>query len=1446
MGSGSYTKTHPGVDAAGRNGVPPGTAQLSGNAVGKPVPTNDWWSAKLNNNHVNNIFNYPLGFRTHATGLVTSYVVPSSTPQESREPMSDVMPVTVGVTGLNATRATISDYSDWTVTMNWANGTHSFDATIGMAMPITYYTKAASDEASVTVTLGTVTIANEMLLILNSQRGANFAVYAPTGSTWTKTGNTYTSSLNGKNYWSMAFLPPSATNAQAVANEYKRFAYVFPIDTRAVWAYNESSSTMKTDFTVTPVVKEGVENKVLLGLLPHQWDYLASSSAQPEGYSYPSVRGEIKTIAGNTFSVENKFHGILPTLPYVSNYSQGFSPAALASKIQSIENNGLDEWTDSYNEGQMMNRLIQTARIADLMGNTAARDKMLQTIKTRLEDWLSVENGEKAFLFYYSPAWTALIGYPAGHGQDNNLNDHHFHWGYFIHAASFVEQFQPGWAAQWGEMVNMLVKDSANPNRTDEMFPFLRNFNPYSGHSWSNGFASFPFGNDQESTSESMQFNSSLIHWGTITGNTQIRDLGIYLYTTEQTAIEEYWFDIHNRTLKPEYQYSLVSRIWGAGYDRQTFWTSDIAATYGIEMYPIHGGSLYLGHHLEYSQKLWDEISRNTGILTNEANPNLWHDVMWEYLSFIDPAKAIELYNSNPNRSLKFGISDAQTYYWLHSMNALGKVDATVTANYPIAASFLKNGQKTYVAHNYSNAPITVTFSDGGSLTVPARSMATSKDVAVGGTIATNYTQVPVNGSVELTVSTTGSGVTAVEFFDCDRSLGRSTTAPFKTTVANLAIGVHQFYARVYAGTNFTVTNSVAVQVGGQVAYSGTPAVIPGTIEAGLYDKYEGGLGQGITYNDATAYNEGNFRKDEHVDASQEGAEGATVGWIDAGEWMEYTVQVTEPGIYSVAIRYASGAANGGGPFHLQLDGRKVGADITVASTGDWGAWATKNVTGLELTSGEHVLRVQVTQGGFNLGKMTFTRTAPLPYGVPVANAGANVIVVLPQATATLNGSGSSHPDGTALTYAWTQIYGPSTAVFSSNTAINPTISGLVEGVYQLKLTVSDGINTAQDEVLVIVSADAKIKPIVSLTSPAPNTSVTEGATVSISASAEDVDGTVQLVEFYLNGNKIDQSTGAPYQMNWTARLGTHQLTAKATDNDGGTSLTQARTLTVTQAPSCTGGPANGDYTYEFSQDSDNPTLTFRPGRTGVGSPTLLFYYSTSANGPFPGRGVTANTPFQVTASRGQTIYFYFTYSTSAGEANTANAKHSFVIGGCGSTTTNTAPVAMAGPDRTIQLPMNSLTLNGAGSYDPDGDVLTYAWTKVSGPAVTMGTTSQSTLSLSDLVVGTYAFDLTVADGRGGTHTARMTLTVQSPNSVYGALDGNFRFYPNPVVDFLHLELEHAKGELVITDIAGSRKQTVSISSTKPVLDLRNYAAGVYFITITQDKKTVRLKVLKR
>ena len=464
--------------------------------------------------------------------------------------------------------------------------------------------------------------------------------------------------------------------------------------------------------------------------------------------------------------------------------------------------------------------------------------------------------------------------------------------------------------------------------------------------------ATFPQGNDQESTSESMQFATSLIHWGS-TANDAIRDLGIYIYTTEQAAVEEYWFDTNNRVFGSGQQYKLVSRVWGNSYDNGTFWTSDIAASYGIEFYPIHGGSLYLGHNQTYAAELWSEMAQNTGVLNNEVNDNLWYDTYWKFLSLTDAQAAIDLYDSYPDRNLKFGVSDAQTYHWLRD-ECLGPVDASITSNHPLAVAFTNHsGATTYVAHNYSNNPILVAFSDGYVLDAPASKLTTSRDVEISGTLSSDFYQAYTGGSVNLTFTSPNANISKVEFFNGATLITSDTSAPFQAQPSNLGLGVHGMYAKVYVGTEFAISNSVSIQVGEQVPFSAVH-VIPGTVEAGHFDKYEAGAGQN-TYFDSSQYNEGDARLDEYVDTGSDSGEGMTVGWISSGEWLEYTVDVQNPGTYSIAIRYASKNPNGGGPMHFELDGVSISNSISFPTTGDWDEWATKTVTDIPLTGGKQI-----------------------------------------------------------------------------------------------------------------------------------------------------------------------------------------------------------------------------------------------------------------------------------------------------------------------------------------------------------------------------------------------------------------------------------------------------------------------------------------------------------
>ena len=102
---------------------------------------------------------------------------------------------------------------------------------------------------------------------------------------------------------------------------------------------------------------------------------------------------------------------------------------------------------DTYWAGKGLGRAARIAEIADQVGDTGARDAALGAIRSTLTDWFTASPGKSEQLFYYDKNWGTLIGYPASYGSDQELNDHHFHYGYFIAAAATLARFDPAWAS---------------------------------------------------------------------------------------------------------------------------------------------------------------------------------------------------------------------------------------------------------------------------------------------------------------------------------------------------------------------------------------------------------------------------------------------------------------------------------------------------------------------------------------------------------------------------------------------------------------------------------------------------------------------------------------------------------------------------------------------------------------------------------------------------------------------------------------------------------------------------------------------------------------------------------------------------------------------------------------------------------------------------------------
>ena len=149
--------------------------------------------------------------------------------------------------------------------------------------------------------------------------------------------------------------------------------------------------------------------------------------------------------------------------------------------------------------------------------------------------------------------------------------------------------------------------------------------------------------------------------------------------------------------------------------------------------------------------------------------------------------------------------------------------------------------------------------------------------------------------------------------------------------------------------------------------YSGTPAQIPGKIEAENYD-----LGSnGVSYFDTDAGNNGGqYRTDDvDIETCSDTLGGYDVGWINDGEWMNYTVDVNAE-ITMLNVRIASVSA--GGNLQIVFDGNILGT-ISIPNTSGWQQWKTVFLSNITIEPCKNkVLCLKIVKGGFNINWISF------------------------------------------------------------------------------------------------------------------------------------------------------------------------------------------------------------------------------------------------------------------------------------------------------------------------------------------------------------------------------------------------------------------------------------------------------------------------------------------
>ena len=472
--------------------------------------------------------------------------------------------------------------------------------------------------------------------------------------------------------------------------------------------------------------------KTMVGLQPLHWK---NSEQALTHYQVRSSRGMLRFAETQGFRYHLPFVGVLPGLPAgLGEYDS----ETLARLIREFVAKGRLSWdtrSDTYWAGKQYGKVAELALLARTHGLEKEADQLIGDLKLALEDWFTAGEGvegKPARYFIYDKRWNTLLGVHESFGSHQALNDHHFHYGYFVRAAAEICRVDPAWCSQerWGSMVEMLIRDYA-AGRDDPEFPYLRHFDPAFGFSWASGSANYLLGNNNESTSEAANAYGAMILYGLVTDQPELVDRGVYLHSSSTATFWEYWNDIDGfheksaeyRNFPESYGKLTTSIIWGSGHVLTTWFSDALAHILGIQGLPVNGLVLYLGQYPDYLQEYVALGLSETGNGKPSGLPdNQWRDIWWSIWAMTDAKSALaDMLSYGMDYTPEEGETLAHTYHWVHTWQALGHLlsgGGTLTADYPAAVAFSNGAQRTYVAYNFDQQERDVVFSDGVRLTV--------------------------------------------------------------------------------------------------------------------------------------------------------------------------------------------------------------------------------------------------------------------------------------------------------------------------------------------------------------------------------------------------------------------------------------------------------------------------------------------------------------------------------------------------------------------------------------------------------------------------------------------------------------------------------------------------------------------------------------------------------
>jgi endo-1,3(4)-beta-glucanase len=340
----------------------------------------------------------------------------------------------------------------------------------------------------------------------------------------------------------------------------------------------------------------GDESPTLIGSLPHHRAGESEGDAAEECAlgTAATTYGELSVCGAHELAFTVAAVAPQSAADLVALDLSGFDDADRQELVESVrlEAGSLpDLAADTYFGGKGLARIATLLALARELQQpeiaATLQSRLVEELRTWIEPAGCEERDDRCFV--YDPELRGIVGLVPSFGSED-FNDHHFHYGSFLFAASvaalgdeeLVEEFRP--------MMSLLAADVASSG--GELFPTRRAFDPYSGHSWASGTSPFGDGNNQESSSEAVAAHHAVTLWGAVSQDTDLEMEGRWMLALESLAARSYWTDFDTEEAPyVGFDQGVVGIVWDGKRDYATWFSPEPAAILGIQLLPMRPGT---------------------------------------------------------------------------------------------------------------------------------------------------------------------------------------------------------------------------------------------------------------------------------------------------------------------------------------------------------------------------------------------------------------------------------------------------------------------------------------------------------------------------------------------------------------------------------------------------------------------------------------------------------------------------------------------------------------------------------------------------------------------------------------------------------------------------------------------------------------------------------------